>query len=344
MKFTKKSGWYAGVLLVCAMAARAAFVAYQATIVSTSALAYNASYVVDLLNIPGTYLSAQAVYSSATIPSASFTDGAQSTGSITIANYAALVSGVDNVRINGQIFTYGFNWATGASNSAVATTLATAINAAAPINTHLSAQASGAVVTATSTLSGSVYNYPLQASKASAVTLSGANMVNGAAAQFSLGSQIFTATNGNKLTLAYPVLYSTGTLVIGGLTNATTYYAVPLNGSSFELAKYSTSAVAGLSSDYVTVTGTNTHLSTSLNTYTLSALPITGTPGLAWSVSNDGINYVSLNVSSVTISSYVSGGATTIWPFGYIGERYVKLNATAPTAGGLNLVVTMVTQ
>ena len=335
MKLNKKVGWYAGALLLCAMAVRASFIIFNNVVANTTGLAYNAQYVIPLQSLSANYVTAQAVYSSATIPAATFVDGAQSTGSITISNYAALVSGVDWVKINGDKYTYGFNWAAGASNSAAATNLATTINADAAINTKLTAQASGSVVTATSTLNGSAYNYPLQTSNSAAVSLSGVNMVNGTAPQFALGGSVFTATNGSGLTLALPVLYSTGSNVaIGGLGTGTTYYAVPLTGNSFSLAKFSSSAVAGLASDYVVVTSSSTQLLPSEHSFLLTPTVwagFTSATAFSWSISADNVNWTPLTASSVT--AVVNNSSTTFWSLGTLGVSYLRFNTAAPTGG-----------
>jgi hypothetical protein len=135
------------------------------------------------------------------------------------------------------------------------------------------------------------------------------------------------------------VLYpTTNSPSIGGLTGGTTYYWLPGGGSSFYLAKYSTSAVAGSpSSDFVTVTSTNS--GTTAHTYAFAPLTISGIPRFKWQVSDDNSNWDDLGVSSVTVSSYSIPPAVTSWGFGPLGYRYIRLNVTAPTTGGLYLKV-----
>lgn len=434
----RKVSWYAAGVLLLAMVARAGIIIYNSVLVNTPALAYNNTYTVDLQSLGIGALSAQAVYSSATISNATFQDGAQSTGSFTVLNYLALSSasasnsltivsnaipanasiavpgyvffngidwavgntssntaqsiktalatvpwlsvsasgsvvyatatygslynsygmtsntssitvtnprftgGRDNayIAINGARLTQGRHWTAATSNAVTATSLASAINGASLLNTRLTAAASGGVVSATSTINGAGFNYLLQTSTPTALSASGSNMVNGTTPGFALGGSVFTAVHGSGLSLALPVLYS-GTPAIGGLTAQTTYYAVPTSGNSFMLAKYSTSAVAG-NIDLVVVTSTSTQLLPSQHTYTLAPLPITGTPGLAWTVSNDGVNFTPVAIASVTINSYTPGGANVLWSFGYIGSRYLRLNVTAPATGGLNLNTTVI--
>ena len=88
----KRIGWYAAGLLALAMAVHASVIVYNTALVNEAALAYNSTYSVDLQNNGVNALSAQATYSSATIAAASFGDGQQSTGGITVVNYAALVA------------------------------------------------------------------------------------------------------------------------------------------------------------------------------------------------------------------------------------------------------------
>lgn len=247
--------------------------------------------------------------------------------------------GQDNAvfKINGVPFTANRHWSPATSNVATAASIATAINGSPSLSSKLRAQASGAVVTATSTLNGSVYNYLLQTSTPTALSASASNMTGGTNAGFALASNLFTASNGSGLSLALPVLY-TGSPAIGGLSAGTTYYAVPVTGNSFQLSGTSTGALAG--TGLVVITSTNTQLSA--NTYTLSALPITGTPSFKWQFSNDNTNWVDMAVSSVTVSSYANPPASTLWSFGYIGAQYLRLNVVAPTTGALNLNVIVV--
>lgn len=281
------------------------------------------------------------VYATATYGSYYNSLGLTSSNSNIVVATSKFTGGQDNatVKINGVAFQQGKNFYAVTSNAATATSLASGINASS-LNNRLSAGASGAVVTATSTYNGTLYNYLLQTSTPTAIAGSGSNMVNGTNAAFSLGSNIFTASGGSNLSRALPVLYS-GTPAIGGLSSGTTYYSVPTTGNSFMLAKYSTSAVAG-NVDLIVVTSTSSQVLANQHTYTLAPLPISGTPGLSWAVSNDGVNYINLAVSSVTINSYTAGGANAYWSFGYIGAQFLKLNVTSPTTGGLNLRVTVI--
>src|SRR5712675_764242 len=78
-------------LLGLALAARAGVIIYNQVIANEAGLTYDTSYVVDIQNVGINNVSAEATYSSATIHPVLFTDGSQSTGSITVNNYQALV-------------------------------------------------------------------------------------------------------------------------------------------------------------------------------------------------------------------------------------------------------------
>lgn len=436
----KKVGWYAalGVLAFAVVigVARAATIIYNAPLVSNSALTYNSTYVLDLQNVGITSLSAQAVYSSATIASQTFQDGTQSTGSFTVLNNPALstasatnnvtvlnnagtlgatlvlpgfvlTNGIDwatldvasntaasiasalrtvpslqvsytsgssvvyttapsygtlynswaftsstptalavatplftggqgraSVSINGQVLKQGQQWQIGGSLAATATNIATAINANSVLNKLVKAQAVGAVVTTTSTLAN-VNAFPLKSSIPSALLASGAAMTGGTAPSYALNGQITIPSNG--FSTALPLLYTSGSLVVGGLTDQTTYYAVPLSPSTFGLASSQANALLGT---YVTFTSSTTQLSA--QTGTLAPLPITGTPGFLWQVSNDNINWQNLAVSSVTMNTYSNPPANTIWAFGYIGPRYLRANVTAPQTGAIQLAIQVI--
>ena len=422
-------------IMVIPMASRATAIVYNAALVNETALSHDNTYPLDLLATGIGSLSAQATYSSATVPSVTFGDGAQATGGITVLNYAALVSaraadnvtvvtntgltgatlslpgsvlregiewavgstptntaislaaalarvprlsvsrvgtvifttatagsynnslqmesstptaltvatqhfvgGQDNasVKINGVVLLQGRDFTAATSNAATATSLKNAINAASLLNTKLTAEAIGALVTSTSTKAGALYNYSLVSSTPTALSVSGANMTGGITPAETLGSAVLRAPL-HGLTPALAVLYGTAGGTIGGLTDQTTYYAIVVDANNLKLA---TSAPLALAGTGVVVTSTSTQLSA--NSYTLSPLAITGVPGFKWQVSNNNSSWEDLAVSSVTVSSYSNPPATMLWSFGAIGTRYIRLNVVAPTTGGLSLNVQVV--
>lgn len=429
----KKIGLFAAGVLALAMVARASVIVYNAALVNQAALAYNNTYVLDIQSVGINSLSAQAVYSSATVPSVAFGDGAQSTGNFTVASYTQLTAaksanhitvasntgllgaslvlpgyvlqsgidwavrdtssgtaasiasalsvvpyltvsrvgsvvyttasvtganynslsmvsstptaltvatpfftgGLDNarIRINGLMLTQGQQWVASVSSATTATSLAGAINTAlGSVLTATPNSPTSGIVALKSKLNGAVYNYSLASSIPSALSASGASMTGGVTPADALGSAVLSLP-GHGMSLALPVLYS-GTPAIGGLTSQTTYYAIPVTANALELASSKSNALLGIG---IPVTSTNTQ--TSAHSYSLSPLGITGTPSFKWQVSNDNTNWNDLAVSSVTVSSYSNPAATTIWSFGYIGTRFLRLNVIAPATGGLALNV-----
>lgn len=430
-----KIRWYAAGLLALAVAARAGVITYNANLVNEPALAYNNTYPLDLQLNGISSLSAQATYSSATVANATFGDGAQSVGQLTVISYAALsqaaasdhltvvsttglqgsrlalpgfvftegvdwkatntttgtaaslqaalskipflnvsrsgsviyttapagayynslqmvasapsslsvaslnfAGGQDNatVSINGNTLLQGRDFTAATSNAATATSLKNAINANAALNSYLSASAGGAVVYSTSSKAGSLYNFSMASSSPAALSVSGAFMTGGVIPADTLGSSIISIPN-HGFSKALPVAYTTAGGLIGGLTNMATYYAVIVDANNIKLATSSAQALLGIGT---VVTSTGTQLSA--HTFTLAPLPITGTPSFKWQVSNDSVSWIDLAVSSVTVSSYSNPPASTLWTFGLIGTRYLRLNVVAPTTGGLGLVVKLI--
>jgi hypothetical protein len=280
------------------------------------------------VNVSGSVVYATAPYGSA--PNSWFLISNNSSMTVHALKFSG---GQDNavLTINGTALAQGTNWNAATSNTVTAKNIAAAINTA--FTTITSTNIAG-VVYATSTLNGTLYNYTLASSTPAALTLSGPTLTGGQNPQDTLGSQVFNSSNTIGLTLALPVLYATGTLAIGGLVNQTTYYAVPVNAFSFSLALYSTSAVAGLSTDFVTVTSTNS--SVTLHTYTLTPLALTGSATAVWQASDDDINWVSS--SSFTVTSSI-GATSQGYDFGFFNFHWLRLNFTAPMTGGVNLTV-----
>ncbi len=262
------------------------------------------------------------------------------TSSITV-NALKFGGGQDNavLTINGTSLTQGTQWSAETSNGVTALNIAAAIGTAFTTLVSTNGVAKSAIVYATSTLNGSVYNYSMVSSTQNSLSVSGALMTGGTAPGDVLGSKVFTAAGTFGLPLALPVLYAVGSNpAIGGLTTGTTYFAVPLGGNTFSLAKYSSSAVAGLSADFVTVAA-STASGTTANTYTLAPLAWAGSATYLWQTSNDNSNWSTApSTGTVTITSTSAGSPLSI-NWGVLGYRYLRLNFTAPTSGGLAIQV-----
>lgn len=247
--------------------------------------------------------------------------------------------GQDNARlsINGVILQQGRDFTASVSNATTATSLKNAINANTLLHSWLSAGASGALVTSTSTLTGAKWNFATTSSSPTAASASGAAMTGGTTAADTLGSAtIHKVAHG--LTTALPVLYSASAGgSIGGLTGETTYYAIKVGADDLKLASSSANALLGTG---ITVTSTQTQITA--HTFTLAPLSITGNPSFKWQVSNDNSFWIDLAVSSVTVAPYTNPATNTLWSFGYIGTRYVRLNVLGPTTGAISLNVRLI--
>lgn len=253
------------------------------------------------------------------------------------AGGAVFSGGTDNAvfGINGTMFPQGINWTAAKTASDTARSLSDALMANSAVSAVIkSTWTSAGILYATSTLAGSGVNFALYSSSPGALTPSGATMTGGTAPAFALsGSNISVSAHG--WTLALPVLYSSGSNVaIGGLTNQTTYYVVPVDANTIKLSSTSAVAQSGVG---IVITSTNTQ--NTADTYTLAPLAIAGQPNFKWQFSNDGISWLDVAVSSVTMSSYVNPSTSTAWDFGTFDYQYLRLNVTGPTAGGILLQV-----
>ncbi len=284
------------------------------------------------------------VYATATYGTAANSWTATSnTSNVTVAK-AKFCCGQDRavLTINGTALTSGSQWFASVSSDTTGTSIASAINTAFP-TTLTAAEGTGAskgIISITSKLTGSAYNYTVVSSTQGSLTVKESPLVNGVTSGVTLGSKLITATAATGLNLGTPVLYAIGSNpAIGGLTTGTTYFAVPYGASSFYLAKFSSSAVAGLASDYATVTSTNTQALTSEHTYTLVPLSWSGSATFIWQASNDNSNWATApSTGTVTITSGTSATDTLI-DFGVFNFRYLRLNYTAPTAGSAAISV-----
>lgn len=292
-----------------------------------------------LSNITGIAASAvsNVVYATATTVGTagnSFTLTSSTPTALTVGN-PTFVGGLStaSVTINGTVLLNGVDWTVGSTSSATAKSISDAIMANSTLNQIIrSTWNASAVVTTTAT--GVGFNYSLAAEPASAFTLSGSAMTGGLDADYVVNTPTITIT-GYGYPLGLSVRYSTaGTTGITGLTNQTTYYVIPVDANTLKLASSKANAVAGT---YITLASSST---TGPHTFTLTPTPLTGTPGLAWQVSNDGTNWFNLSVSSITFSSPYTAG-TSYWDFGQLNARYLRANEIAPTTGGWNVTVTI---
>lgn len=252
--------------------------------------------------------------------------------SILSANFTG---GRDNALlvINGINLQAGTQWSALDVASNTARSISNAIQANPFLSPFIASTfTSGGVVTATSTRVGSDINFAWTSSTA-ALTVSNTGLVGGTATAESSGTANINIV-GHKMTTGLPVLYSTaGSVGISPLTNQTTFFAIFTASNTFQLSLTSTGAVAGVGIPLTTQSLTGPH------TFTLAPLPILGTFGLAWQVSNDSSTWVNLNVASVTFATPFTS-TTTAWDLGLLNWKYLRAAVTAPTQGGIAAVVT----
>lgn len=300
-------------------------------------LAYSESFDFPASNDNANRIGAIVTYTSATPSAFTFTDGRTSSGSITVASTVALsgvyvtigsykfCAGVSAIACPKSDTTYFF--AVGASVNATATNLATKIDAV-KATTGVGASASSAVVSLASVGCDGIA-YALTTSNAAKLTLGGAKMGLGVAATVSKTTDLITATS-HGLGTAVPMLYTSSGDDAPPLADGTTYYIIPASANTVYLASSAADAKAGTYIDITDVTvGATAH------TFTLTPLAITGTPGFKWQASNDGDKFIDLSVSSVTMSAYTYGGASTGWDLSWYPYRWLRLNVTGPDTGAI---------
>lgn len=205
------------------------------------------------------------------------------------------------------------------------------------------------VVYTTSTAVGTTANYALFTSSNGALGLSApvtldasgntatGVLIGGTNFGYSLStSKISIANHGFNTGL--PLLYS-GTPAIGGLTTATTYFAIYLDPNTIYLA---TGAVAAQTNTFVTLTSSSSQ--STADTYTLAPLAITGTPSYQWIISDDATTWFpftttlnNLTIPSVSIAAYNSTGTVTFFDFGHMDYGYLGLSIVYPTTGAINM-------
>ncbi|MDE2099548.1 MAG: hypothetical protein KGL39_20010 [Patescibacteria group bacterium] len=313
---------------------------YTGYLANEAGLTFNNQYLLDLAQYAGSHVSAQVLFSSANYSNSTFTDGSYSTGTITVAQTGNSLAGV-TITIGSVTHTFGVDIATGASTAAAATNLAAKINADPNLNTIIVATApvgssivysSGVVDGVQANLSISSGNYVV---RSASITFGGVGgiggLFGGTAPAYTLNSkQIYLPAHG--FTNGLQVLYSTSSNVaISGLTTGTTYYVGAVGTNFVSLASSIANERAGT---FITLASTTT--ANPANSFTLAPLAIAGSPTFIWQSSNDGKNWITAP-STGTVTILTSSAVVTNLgvDFGYYDYRYLRLNVTAPTAGGV---------
>jgi len=253
-----------------------------------------------------------------------------------VISAATMTGGIaqHTVNINGITLTEGSNFAVATTSMTTASNLMTAINA----NATLAAQLVASTTTATSTATAIVTLKALDAGQSAfslytstpAFFTIGTGFPGGATSDISIVTDIITKT-GHGLTTALPVLIATtgSNVAPTGLFGGTTYYAIKINDNSYALATSQANAIAGTKID---LTGITNEAVASLYPVPLS---LAAGNGFYWEASNDGTNFSTLSISSVTYSA----AGNTVWDFGVFNYKYVAVNFLKPTNGAIQLFI-----
>lgn len=229
--------------------------------------------------------------------------------------------------INYVTLTEGTDWDAETSSDTTAGNIAAAINADSTLSEIVTATntTTTGVVTVTSLLSG-VNAYPVDVCDWTDLTPDYSAFVSGVASDIDVAADSITEED-HGFSVGLPVLYAevSGTSPTG-LTDATTYYAIPLTENTFQLADVSTNAVAGTEIDITAVTGSGS--------FTITPIAFSaGSAGFKWQGSNDGTNFVDIDITSVTYSA----DGNDLWNYADYAYKYIRFNYTGTTYGGIDL-------
>lgn len=151
-------------------------------------------------------------------------------------------------------------------------------------------------------------------------------------------------------TTGLQVLLTTATVTISGLTNQTTYYLSVISGGGTGGSSTTNPVVFKLSSSLANATAGNgivlASSSAATNNFTLAPLAFTNTTGGGvqpqWSDDNSNWTNASTGNYGVAITSvsFASAGNTTLWDFGPIQHRYLRMKELPPTTGAMVYTIT----
>jgi len=239
-----------------------------------------------------------------------------------------------SVNVNGTILTEDTDFDFESSSSTSATDLADAIGNDATLGAVFSTGTSVNVITLTAKAPSSTRYFV----SASTTGITVGNWTYGIDADIDIDGDVITQTD-HGFTTGLGLLFAnvSGTDP-GGLTDQTTYYSIKLNEDRYQLASSTTNAVAGTDIDITGVTGSGS--------FTLTPLAFdAGSTGFTWEVSNDGSTWTDLagtTVNGVTLSSVTySADGDSVWDFGSLNYRYLRINFIAPDDGGLAVTATL---
>lgn len=293
--------------------------------ITSATVCINQNY--DLYVPDADRLSVQAAYYTVTIASIGFTDGTRSTGTITVTANTGLTG--STLTINSQNFVNGIDWATGDKSSNTATNIYNVVTSTwvALSGINFSLANASTVIFATSSVVGTVGNYTFTSSTQSQLTV--ATMYGGKNSDIVYGGQArINKTNSYPLGLALFYTVQVGTSPTS-LTPNTTYYAVPGDGTYFQLASSTQNAVDNKVIGFTKANYDNA------STLVLTALSLTTTGyGFLWQASDDGDNWATLASSF----SYTAAG-NTLWDFSNYNYKYLRAAFTSSYTGAIKLIL-----
>lgn len=238
--------------------------------------------------------------------------------------------------INGVTLTEGTDFDAITSSHVTANKIATAINANASLAAIIDVSSSTVpalesadtgILTLTADVNGPT-EYPISVSDAADLVLSKNKITGGKVSDVNVaGDYITEAAHGHPLGLA--VLYSTGSnKTIGGLTDQTTYYVIPRDADTLQLASSLANAEAGTEIDLTSAEDA---------TFTLKPLAFASAAndGFKWQGSNDGETFYDLSTSS---APYHSDSGVLTQFVDYAG-KFLRIVFTKPTNGAISMVV-----
>ena len=144
--------------------------------------------------------------------------------------------------------------------------------------------------------------------------------------------------NDHKLTTGEAVLYTAGTVAIGGLTTATTYYAIVVNSGVFKLASSLVNATAGTA---ITLTSAGTGIQTFSRTITFdgSLATIVSVDTESITLANHGLNVADYVQYTTTGTAIVGLAANAYYFIVPIDANTIRLAPTSQDAqNNTNLV------
>ena len=233
-------------------------------------------------------------------------------------------------RIGDVTLTEGTNWNAETSSAVTAVNIQDAINDNATLVAITSSAVQASGIVRVRSLYPAIAQYPLSVSNTSYLTPSQNYLSNGSATDVSVPNDTITE-NAHGFSTGLSVLYATvsGTAPTG-LTTGTTYYVIRDDANTYRLATSAVNASAGTDIDITALTGAGS--------FTVTPLAFAaGSAGFKWQGSNDNSNFSDLAVSSITYSS----PDNQLWDMGEYNYRYIRVNFTGPTTGGIDLDVIM---